>query len=362
MIKFENITVAGFEAAIRGMRNPKNSWSKSDSHPGLCGDEWSYDPGYIIGQNDKDLMLRLNKGGPVHAKYRRQIVVWVDLVMPTYVWAEFDTYKVGTVRNSCSFMHKGTSKTFEIVDFSFDVDEIRSIFMSCCSDGTEAIDYINGYVSTFEKVIQELNALRDIYLKTKDDRIFQLIRRLLPSGYNLRATITLNYEVLSKMYHDRKHHRLDEWRAFCKWVETLPYSWIITGDAPGMEVAPRDPHPYDLSDEKKREISQQPDVEPEFYCRITPDEIPDFERWMKTKRSMDLYVDNQFVGELWSIEPLMAYTLKPTQLESYDLGFRIIDHDKGKDLQMDYSMGRYSHAFAMDPVDCHIRMQLYRKE
>lgn len=229
-IKFENVTVAGFEAAIRGMRNPKNSWAKSDSHRGICGDGWSYDPGYIIGPNDKELMLKLNNGGPVHAKYRRQIVVWVDLVMPTYVWAEWDTYKVGTVRNSCSFMHKGTAKPFEIIDFSFDADEIRSTFMSCCSDGVEAVDYINGYVATFEKVIQELNTLRDIYLKTKDDRIFQLIRRLLPSGYNLRATVTLNYEVLSKMYHDRKNHRLDEWRAFCEWIKTLPYSWIITGE------------------------------------------------------------------------------------------------------------------------------------
>lgn len=243
MIKFENVKVEGFEPAIRGMRNPKNSWAKSDSgygcssggettcsecqfKPQWCGNSAQY----IIGPADKELMLKLNKGGPVHAKYRRQIVVWVDLVMPTYVWAEYDTYKVGTVRNSCSFMHKGTSKLFEIVDFSFDADEIRSIFMSCCSDGVEAIDYINGYVSTFEKVIQELNTLRDIYLKTKDDRVFQLIRRLLPSGYNLRATVTLNYEVLSKMYHDRKHHRLDEWRTFCKWVETLPNSWIITGE------------------------------------------------------------------------------------------------------------------------------------
>ncbi len=228
MIKFENVSVAGFEPAIRGLRNPKNSWAKSDSHVGLSGDEWSLDPGYIIGDADKDLMMRLAKGGSVHAKYRRQIVVWCDITAPTYWWAEFDTYRFGRERNSCSFMHKGTSKLFEIVDFSFDIEEIRKTFVDICYDGTVAAEYSAHLRTTWEKVIEELNELRDLYLKTKDDRIFQMIRRLLPSGYNIRATIMMNYEVLANTYHWRKNHRLDEWREFCKWAETLPYSWIFT--------------------------------------------------------------------------------------------------------------------------------------
>lgn len=232
MIKFENVKVDGFEPAIRGLRNPKNSWAKSDSHVGLSGDEWSIDPGYIIGNADKALMLKLSKGGPVHAKYRRQIVVWCDITAPTYWWAEFDTYRFGRERNSCSFMHKGTSKPFEIVDFSYDgLDQegTYETFMEACNgDRYEASEFLAGLECTWENVIGTLNRLRELYLKTKDDRIFQMIRRLLPSGYNIRATIMMNYEVLANAYHWRKSHRLDEWRAFCKWAETLPYSWIFT--------------------------------------------------------------------------------------------------------------------------------------
>lgn len=240
MIKFENVKVEGFEPAIRGMRNPKNSWDKSDSHVGLSGDEWSLDPGYIIGNADKDLMMRLAKGGSVHAKYRRMIVVWCDITAPTYWWAEFDTYRFGRERNSCSFMHKGTSKPFEIVDFSFDEDEIRAAFMDVCDDGVIASDYCRELECTWKHVIHQLNRLRDLYLKTKDDRIFQMIRRLLPSGYNIRATIMMNYEVLANAYHWRNNHRLDEWRAFCKWAETLPYSWIFTMNDTTSEPMLRD--------------------------------------------------------------------------------------------------------------------------
>lgn len=245
MIKFENVKVEGFEPAIRGMRNPKNSWDRSDSHVGLSGDEWSLDPGYIIGNADKELMMKLSKGGPVHAKYRRMIVVWCDITAPSYWWAEFDTYRFGRERNSCSFMHKGTSKPFEIVDFSFDEDEIRAAFMDIrdnsnipelVTDG-DVQSIVFAVKDTWEYVLETLNKLRDLYLKTKDDRIFQMIRRLLPSGYNIRATIMMNYEVLANAYHWRKNHRLDEWRAFCKWAETLPYSWIFTADAPGTEIA-----------------------------------------------------------------------------------------------------------------------------
>lgn len=240
MIKIENVKVEGFDPAIRGMRNPKNSWDKSDSHVGLSGDEWSLDPGFIIGDADKKLMTTLSKGGPVHAKYRRMIVVWCDITAPTYWWAEFDTYRFGRERNSCSFMHKGTAKPFEIVDFSYDgLDQAGTYetFMDVFNgDGYEASEFLAGLERTWENVVGTLNRLRDLYLKTKDDRIFQMIRRLLPSGYNIRATIMMNYEVLANTYHWRKHHRLDEWREFCKWAETLPYSWIFTADAPGMEV------------------------------------------------------------------------------------------------------------------------------
>lgn len=238
MIKLENLDIVGLESAIRGMRNPKNSWLQSDSGYGCDGtkcidctynNNWcGRTPKYLIGKKDLDLMKRLAKGGSVHAKYRRMIVVYVDLTMPTYVWAEFDTYKIGTVRNSCSFMHKGTAKPFEIVDFSFDEDEIKTIFAELAEDSHEGDAFFEHYVKAWNRVIEELNELRGLYLKTKDDRVFQLIRRLLPSGYNLRATVMLNYENLSAMYHDRKNHRLDEWRAFCKWIEELPYSELIT--------------------------------------------------------------------------------------------------------------------------------------
>lgn len=382
MIKFENVKVEGFEPAIRGMRNPKNSWAKSDSgygcnsggettcsecqfKPQWCGNSTQY----IIGPADKELMLKLNNGGPVHAKYRRQIVVWVDITAPLYWWKEFDTYRFGRERNSCSTMHKIAEREFTVNDFSnehLDNEEI------CVREVVDTPVYDREFTSfdIHYLTIKSLNYWRNEYLKATEAKNtarakhcwWQLIQ-LNPDCYNQRATIMMSYEVLANIRKFRKNHKLDEWAdSFMEFIDSLPYSWIITAEVPGMEVAPRDPHPYDLSDEKKREIMQQPDVEPEFYCRITPDEIPDFERWMKTKSSMDLYVDNQFVGELWSTEQLMAYTPKPTQLGLYDLGFRIIDHEKGKDLQMDYSMDRYSHAFTMDPIDCRIRMQLYRKE
>lgn len=232
MIKIENVKVEGFEPAIRGMRNPMNSWAKSDSHVGLRGDGWEYDPGYIIGENDHDLMMRLAAGGPVHAKYRRMIAVWCDITAPTFWWAEVDTYKVGTVRNSCSFMHKGTAKPFEIVDFSFDGIENEKTYETLVDifdgDGYKASEFLSGLDCTWMNVIDTLNNLRDIYLKTKDDRIFQMIRRLLPSGYNIRATVMFNYETLANIHQWRRNHRLDEWREFCKWAEELPYSEVFT--------------------------------------------------------------------------------------------------------------------------------------
>ena len=300
MIKIENVSVAGFEAAIRGLRNPKNSWAKSDSYRGLCGDGWTYDPGFIIGPADKELMMKLNRGGPVHAKYRRQIVVWCDITMPSFVWAEFDTYKVGTVRNSCSFMHKGTTKVFEIIDFSFEDEFIEKAFANACPDSDDALYELTKYNFAVNTVIEELNRLRDLYLKTKDDRIFQLIRRLLPSGYNIRATVTFNYEVLAAMYRDRKFHRLEEWRTFCKWAEEeLPYSWIFTCEmAPieklskGMRITPvkgtvRNINEWDNAYTKKV-----------FYVKKS--EIPDIEKWEEDPSDTTLYYEGEKVGELSS--------------------------------------------------------------
>ena len=218
MIKIENVDVSGWEAAIRGMRNPLNSWDKSDSYYGCgygedytyptCGDICIDECKYIIGDKDLSLMKRLAKAGTDHRKFLRMINVTMDIIAPTYWWAEFDTYKVGTVRNSCSFMHKGTSRPFYVSDFS------------CCAGD---IDNIEQVATTWQIIVNTLNELREKYLETKDKTIFQEIRNLLPSGYMQRSTVQLNYEVLLNMYKSRKNHRLQEWRDFCSWVETLPY-------------------------------------------------------------------------------------------------------------------------------------------
>lgn len=210
MIKIENVDVSGWEAAIRGMRNPLNSWEKIDSHrEGCYRTPLCYmSKGYTVGSNDLDLMKRLANAGTDHRKFLRMINVTMDIIAPTYWWAEFDTYKVGTVRNSCSFMHKGTSRPFYVSDFS------------CCAGD---IDNTEQVATTWQIVVNTLNELREKYLETKDKTIFQEIRNLLPSGYMQRSTVQLNYEVLLNMYKSRKNHRLQEWRDFCSWVETLPY-------------------------------------------------------------------------------------------------------------------------------------------
>lgn len=197
MIKFEHTDVYGFEAAIRGCRNPLNSWHLSDS---------TFDKYPTIGDKDFGLLMKLSKAGSDHGKYLRMINVTVDITAPTYWVAEHDTYKVATVRNSCSFMHKGVSKPFELSDFSIE---------------GEVDDW---WIDT----IDNLNSLREIYLETRDESVFRRIRQQLPSGYNVRYTWQANYEVLKNIYHSRKHHRLPEWHAFCDWIETLPYSVLIT--------------------------------------------------------------------------------------------------------------------------------------
>ena len=219
-IKIENVVTPSaeqWEAIIRGTRNPMNSWDKSDSIYGTKyhlydGSDVFTKDGFCIGNNDLDLMKRLAKAGTDHRKFMRMIVVYVDVTAPLYWWKEADTYKVGTVRNSCSTMHKITEKEFTLEDFSHE-HLLESGFNNC-------LLYI----------IQCLNTWREKYLETNDKRFWWQIIQILPSSYNQRATLMLNYEVLANMYHSRKNHKLDEWREFCKWIETLPYSELITGD------------------------------------------------------------------------------------------------------------------------------------
>lgn len=235
MIKIENTEVIGWEHAIRGMRNPKNSWGRSDSR------YWEESAAYPldeseIGPNDHDLMMRLAKGGPVHAKYRRMITVYVDVTAPLYWWKEFDTYKVGTVANSCSTMHKIHAKEFTIDDFSHDhlIDDRGLCWSEDIIAGPESvstpkdilnitIDALNGYR---ERYLVALKTEEETGLPAKD--IWWQMIQLLPSSYNQKRTLMLNYEVLHNIYISRKNHKLDEWHTFCEWIEKLPYSEIIT--------------------------------------------------------------------------------------------------------------------------------------
>ena len=261
MIKLENYEVMGWEHAIRGMRNPMNSWAKSDSK--LCreratcdncyfegnvyGDKTTYPiscdealgpaPKYSIGKNDHELMMKLANAGPVHGKFRRMITVYVDITAPLYWWKEFDTYKVGTVANSCSTMHKIHDKEFTLEDFSrehllglvYPNDEwtVPYIDVSIDKDGT-IIFSPTGVIECI--VIPMLNKCRKKYLETKDKKYWWQMIQLLPSSYNQKRTVQLNYEVLANIYTYRKNHKLDEWVEFCSWIEQLPYSEIITGE------------------------------------------------------------------------------------------------------------------------------------
>ena len=240
MIKIENFEATGFEHAIRGMRNPMNSWEKSDScflhvkdyDCSFCADKKceardTESMSCKIGSNDHALMTKLAKGGPVHAKYRRMITVYVDITAPLYWWKEFDTYKVGTVANSCSTMHKIHDKEFTLEDFSrehlltFDNSSIDDIIVF--GDGCEV-----SAVGILNDVIDSLNHFRKRYLETNDKKYWWQMIQLLPSSYNQKRTVMLNYEVLHNIYTWRKNHKLDEWVEFCKSIETLPYSDLIT--------------------------------------------------------------------------------------------------------------------------------------
>ena len=197
MIKIENTSIYGWEEAIRGMRNPFNSWDRSDSIFSM-GDTF-------VGENDLALMEKLAKGGSTHAKYRRMITVYVDITAPLYWWKECDTYKVGTVANSCSTMHKIHAKEFTLEDFS--------------------IEHLNNFnTNLFKRIIDNLNTDRQKFLAAKDKDCWWQMIQLLPSSYNQKRTIMLNYEVLVGMYHSRKNHKLDEWHTLCEWIEKLPYA------------------------------------------------------------------------------------------------------------------------------------------
>lgn len=230
MLKLEKTEVVGWEAAIRGMRNPMNSWDQSDSHYESEALEWhdlSGDPTkvyladkYVLGSNDLDLIMRLRAAGIDHRKFMRMITVYLDITAPLYWWKEFDTYKVGTVANSCSTMHKIAAKEFTLDDFSH--EHLLS----------KAVQY-NGYVPTsvLECIIGALNEFRKLYLESKNKVFWWQMIQLLPSSYNQRRTVMLNYEVLANIYKSRRHHKLDEWHTLCDWIEGLPYSEMITGGA-----------------------------------------------------------------------------------------------------------------------------------
>lgn len=226
MIKIENTEVVGWEAAIRGMRNPLNSWEKSDSkwysigiptsNPAAINDKYLSQK-YCIGDNDLDLMKRLRNAGTDHRKFMRMITVYVDITAPLYWWKEFDTYKVGTVANSCSTMHKIHAKEFTLEDFS-----CEHLFDTPESEFNDSMDVL-------KEVIDILNLYRDHFVKNphRKDYWWQLIQ-LLPSSYNQRRTVMLNYEVLANIYKSRRNHKLDEWHVFCEWIENLPYAELIT--------------------------------------------------------------------------------------------------------------------------------------
>ena len=220
MLKIENFEVLGWGHAIRGMRNPKNSWEKSDSgwEPQFDTEQGPVAGEFVIGPKDLDLMTRLCNAGTDHRKFMRMIVVYVDITAPLYWWKEFDTYKIGTVANSCSTMHKIHAKEFDVNDFSHEhVEELTG------DDYNMSYDFLL-------RTVDILNYYRKKFLETGDKVYWWQLIQLLPSSYNQKRTVMLNYEVLANIYKSRRNHKLDEWHTFCDWIETLPYSELITGE------------------------------------------------------------------------------------------------------------------------------------
>lgn len=224
MIKLENVVLASPEQmafVIQGMRNPMNSWEKSDSEYETAG----YDiVGFNLGKNDHSLMRRLANAGTDHRKFMRMMPIYVRITAPLYWWKEFDTYKVGTVANSCSTMHKIAEKEFTLEDFSCEHLRTDRDFLMYAPTG-----YRYSSKDLLTLVIETLNHYRKEYLETKDKEIWWQMIQLLPNSYNQTRNIMMNYEVLANIYKSRKDHKLDEWREFCQWIEELPYSELITG-------------------------------------------------------------------------------------------------------------------------------------
>ena len=216
MLKIEKFVLPSpeqWEIVMEGMRNPKNSWDRMDSYVTHIQDDETLETAkfeFFMGDNDYDLAKRLRNGGPVHAKYRRMITVYLDITAPLYWWKEFDTYKVGTVANSCSTMHKIAEKEFTLEDFSH--EHLQEPMLEI-----------------LKHTIHGLNDSRDAYLYSKDKLMWWQMIQLLPSSYNQKRTVMLNYEVLANIYESRKDHKLDEWHTFCHWIDELPYSELITG-------------------------------------------------------------------------------------------------------------------------------------
>ena len=254
MLKIENTEVIGWEHAIRGMRNPKNSWVKSDS--GVCAthgpahcadcvytdchaDDVEIGTKYILGPNDLNLMTTLRNAGTDHRKFMRMITVYLDITAPLYWWKEFDTYKVGTVANSCSTMHKIADKEFTLADFScehLDREPYHRYWIESVIVDEDITSPHKVWMTPFDILrctIEMLNAYRENYLETKDKQDWWQMIQLLPSSYNQRRTVMLNYEVLANIYKSRRNHKLDEWHTFCDWIESLPYSELITGEKKG---------------------------------------------------------------------------------------------------------------------------------
>ena len=245
MLKIEKTEVVGWEAAIRGMRNPMNSWEQSDSHYESEALEWhdlSGDPTkvyladkYVLGANDLDLIMKLRAAGIDHRKFMRMIEVYVDITAPLYWWKEFDTYKVGTVANSCSTMHKIHAKEFTVDDFSHEhlIDSIDENWDIAAGDECRSTP-----LDILYDVINALNIYREKYLKTKNKKYWWQMIQLLPTSYNQKRTIMMSYEVLANIYKSRRHHKLDEWHTLCDWIEGLPYSEMITGgaDCPNKKI------------------------------------------------------------------------------------------------------------------------------
>ena len=284
MLKIENAEIMGWEHAIRGMRNPKNSWMKSDS--GVCAthgpahcadcvytdchaDDVEISTKYILGSNDLNLMTTLRNAGTDHRKFMRMITVYLDITAPLYWWKEFDTYKVGTVANSCSTMHKIAAKEFTLEDFSYEHLIDKEVFAYPLGGGWRGLSPIEILNATIEL----LNNARKYYLSMEKQKVpkasekakeiwWQMIQ-LLPSSSNQRRTVMLNYEVLANIYKSRRNHKLDEWHTFCDWIEGLPYNELITG--PSLKDIPIR---NEITEEAKRRVHEELNAQFDHFCKL----------------------------------------------------------------------------------------------